>query len=434
MLAHLKETKTNIKLILIAAALLMLAVGVFVFAWKYQINMANAATANRSELNSKIQQLQTKINSYQQSIIETQKLSATLQNEITIYDSQIASLELQIEATKTQTEDMTLQVNELQTQIDRRKAEIEDNKVVLGELVRQIALLDNDSFIQIGLGTDNFSAFLDQVQYNRSISQQVYNLVAKIKDIKQKLETQQNDLKKSLDKLNELSQQLQISQETLNEQKTSKQQLLAQTKGNEKNYQKLLAATTSQQGKVEKELYDLDVAAGRRVGAPNISAKKGVLAWPMEGVVTQGYGNTGFTDLGYSFHNGIDIAAPAGQPIYAAADGIVDTCNSSNYAYGNWCSILHTVDSNSGPAQIVTLYGHMRSYVVSAGQVVKQGDLIGFEGNTGNTTRLLYGAASGFHVHFTIFARTGYTVTKGSYGDYLIPSGVTLNPFSFLGS
>jgi hypothetical protein len=188
------------------------------------------------------------------------------------------------------------------------------------------------------------------------------------------------------------------------------------------------------QGKVEKELYDLDVAAGRRVGAPNISAKKGVLAWPMEGVVTQGYGNTGFTDLGYTFHNGIDIAAPAGQPIYAAADGIVDTCNSSNYAYGNWCSILHTVDSNNGPVQIVSLYGHMRSYVVSAGQVVKQGDLIGFEGNTGNTTRLLYGAASGFHVHFTIFARSGYTVTKGSYGDYLIPSGVTLNPFSFLGS
>ena len=287
--------------------------------------------------------------------------------------------------------------------------------------------------MNIGLGSDNFSAFLDQIQYNRSVSQNVYSLVSKIKDIKAKLETQQADLKKSLEKLKELSTQLSIAEQALDEDRGAKASLLAQTKGSEKNYQNLLKSSQGEEDKIRKELYDLDNAARGRAGNPTISAKKGVLAWPMDGTVTQGYGNTGFTSLGYNFHNGLDLAAPAGKPIYAPADGTVANCNSSNFAYGNWCTIYHNVATNDGNRDIVTLFAHMRSYVVSPGQAVKMGDLIGYEGNTGNTTRLLYGPDRGYHLHFTVFDRKGYSVTKGAYGNYMVPSGVTYNPMSFLG-
>lgn len=424
------ETKTIIKLVFVTALIALFSGGILVLALKHS---AQAITNPRDDLNAKLQRLQQQINSYQRSIADTRKQGASLQNEINIFDNQIASLELQIDATNTQTEDTNLQITELQVQIDRRKVEIEENKVVLGELIRQISELDENSFLQIGLGTDNFSAFLDQVQYNRSISQQVYTLVAKIKEIKAKLETQQEDLKKSLEKLKELSEQLKIAEEALNNDRRDKAQLLAQTKGSEKNYQSLLSASNKEADQIQEELYDLDNAARGRAGNPNISAKKGVLAWPMDGIMTQGYGNTGFTSLGYNFHNGIDLAAPAGKPIYAAADGTVASCNSSNYAYGNWCTVYHTVATNDGTAEIVTLYAHMRSFKVVGGQAVKMGDLIGYEGNTGNTTRLIYGPDRGYHLHFTVFARKGYTVTKGKYGDYYVPSGVSLNPLSFLG-
>lgn len=424
------ETKTIFKIIFLAALIGLIIVGIFVFA----ANKLVFAQANqRDVLNDKIQKLQQQINAYQQSINQTRKQGASLQNEINIFDNQIASLELQIQANQTQTEDTNLQITELQTQIDRRKVEIEENRIILGSLVRQMAELDTNSFLNIGLGTDNFSAFLDQIQYNRSVQEQVYSLVSKIKEIKAKLETQQADLKKSLEKLKELSAQLKIAEEALSEDRSAKAALLAETKGVEKNYQTLLSASNKEQDKIQAELYNLDNAARGRAGNPTISAKKGVLAWPMDGVLTQGYGNTGFTSLGYNFHNGIDIAAPAGKPIYAAADGTVAHCDSSQSAYGNWCTIYHTVETNSGPRDIVTLYAHMRSYLISPGKVVKMGDLIGYEGNTGNTTRLLYGPERGYHLHFTVFDRKGYTVTKGAYGNYYVPSGANYNPLSFLG-
>lgn len=432
MLTAKLETKTIYKIIFLAALIGLISVGFFVFMALRSASTAEAITNPRDDLNNKLQKLQQQINSYQQSIASTRKQGASLQNEISIYDNQIASLELQIQATATQTEDTNLQITELQTQIDRRKVEIEENKKILGQLVVQLAELDDKSFLNIGLGTDNFSAFLDQIQYNRSITQQVYTLVSKIKEIKTKLEVQQEDLKKSLEKLKELATQLNIAEEALDQDRSSKEQLLAQTKGTEKNYQTLLKSSNAEQDKIQKELYDLDNAARGRAGNPTISAKKGVLGWPMDGVLTQGYGNTGFTALGYNFHNGLDLAAPAGKPIYAPADGTVAHCNSSQNAYGNWCTIYHTVETNGGSREIVSLLAHMRSYVVSPGQAVKLGDLIGYEGNTGNTTRLIYGPERGYHLHFSIFDRKGYTVTKGAYGNYMVPSGAPYNPISFL--
>jgi murein DD-endopeptidase MepM/ murein hydrolase activator NlpD len=80
----------------------------------------------------------------------------------------------------------------------------------------------------------------------------------------------------------------------------------------------------------------------------------------------------------------------------------------------------------------------MRSIGVRGGQVDRQGDLNGYEGNTGNTTRLIYGPDRGYHLHFTVFDAEGYRVTPGAYtsiyGHYSVPSGYTYNPLDFLGS
>ncbi len=440
------ETKIKKKITLIISSFGVIAAlaGLgFFYLWQTSFNdsfvtpaFAQSTSNDRDRLNLRLQQIKSQINSYQQQISQTKNQAATLQNEISIYDNQIKSLELQIEANDTQQQDTSLQISELEIQIERREKEIQDNRKILAELIVEMSKLDNNSFIKMSLGTDDFSSFLDEIQYVRNIQDQVYGLVSRIKEIKTKLEIQEQDLKVQLTKLESLKEELAISQESLSSERKNKEQLLAQTKGVERNYQQLLSASKNEQAKIYEEIDDLDSAARGRAGNKSISVSKGVFGWPMDGTLTQGYGNTGFTSLGYNFHNGLDIAAPAGQPIYAAADGTVATCDTGEAAYGNWCTIKHNIEAASGNRCVVSLYAHMRSIKVSRGQAVKRGDLVGYEGNTGNTTRLLYGPERGYHLHFTVFDCDGYTVTAGKYssvyGAYSVPSGVTYNPMNFL--
>ena len=92
-------------------------------------------------------------------------------------------------------------------------------------------------------------------------------------------------------------------------------------------------------------------------------------------------------------HAGIDFAAPAGTPIYAAASGYVQVAGWSSGGYGNYVVIYHgkMTDGNA----YSTLYGHMRSVATSAGKYVNQGDLIGYVGSTGNST--------GNHLHLEVW-------------------------------
>jgi murein DD-endopeptidase MepM/ murein hydrolase activator NlpD len=239
-----------------------------------------------------------------------------------------------------------------------------------------------------------------------------------------------------VEKLESLRDQALITQQALEAQRQGKNKLLVQTKGQEAAYRKLLATSQNQEADLQKEIEDLDNSIAAKLGKMTITPNKGDLAMPMKGVLTQGYGNTGFTSLGYSFHNGWDIAAPAGTPIYSAGNGTVVTCDTGEAAYGNWCAVKHPLETSSGKRTVVALYAHMRSFKVKAGQVLKQGDLIGYEGNTGNTTRLIRGEKYGYHLHLTFFDEKGFGIAKGTYqsvyGPYTVPYGYTYNPSLFL--
>ncbi len=100
----------------------------------------------------------------------------------------------------------------------------------------------------------------------------------------------------------------------------------------------------------------------------------------------------------YSFHNGVDLAAGTGTPIYATKSGKVTTAT-YNYAYGYYVVVNH-LDGYS------SLYGHMTHYTVSEGDYVERGEIIGYVGSTGYST--------GPHLHFTIYYN-GNTVNPMNY-------------------
>ena len=105
---------------------------------------------------------------------------------------------------------------------------------------------------------------------------------------------------------------------------------------------------------------------------------------PVSGIITSRFGNR--ESIRSSGHTGLDIAAPAGTPIKAAADGTVLFAGYSG-GYG------YVVKLNNGNG-VQTYYGHCSKLYVSTGEKVKAGDVIAAVGSTGNST--------GNHLHFEV--------------------------------
>lgn len=88
------------------------------------------------------------------------------------------------------------------------------------------------------------------------------------------------------------------------------------------------------------------------------------------------------------FHPGLDFSAPQGTPIYATAEGTVQTAGNLGNGYGNHIVIQHGYSYS-------TLYGHMSRIKAKRGQRVKRGEVIGYVGSTGKST--------GSHLHYEVF-------------------------------
>lgn len=119
------------------------------------------------------------------------------------------------------------------------------------------------------------------------------------------------------------------------------------------------------------------------------STATGSYTWPCPSCtyITSGYGNRIHPIFGTErWHSGIDIGAAAGATVIAADSGTVSVATYSS-SYGNYVMIYHSNGT-------YTLYAHMSSIAVTAGQSVTKGDTIGYVGSTGWST--------GPHLHFEI--------------------------------
>jgi len=111
--------------------------------------------------------------------------------------------------------------------------------------------------------------------------------------------------------------------------------------------------------------------------------------WPAKGWLTGRFGGRSDPFTGENeFHQGLDISASKGQPVYATADGSVQSA-AYDGEYGNLIVLKHDFG-------MTTRYGHLSAFKVKRGQTVKRGDVIGYVGSTGRAT--------GAHLHYEILA------------------------------
>lgn len=159
----------------------------------------------------------------------------------------------------------------------------------------------------------------------------------------------------------------------------------------------------AESARIQAKLRAQALAAGAASRAPAAANSGGVLNHPVSGRITSPYGYRTHPIYGYySLHDGTDFGASCNSPLYATADGTIESSYWSD-VYGNRLLLNHGLVKGVG---LVSVYNHATRYVVREGQRVKRGQVIGYVGSTGWST--------GCHLHFTVLVN-GSTVNPANW-------------------
>lgn len=367
-----------------------------------------------------LKELEQKATQYKTSVSDAQKQQKTLKSKIADLNGQLSYLENQIDITATKIDQTSLFIKKLKLEIEDQEKKLKLKKVYIASAIQTINDFDNMAMLELMVSNPSLSDFFGQAEYIEILQTEIQKDLDYIQLLKSKLENRKGEQETKEDELQDLKGDLSAKKDIADSQKSEKENLLVKTKNQEKKYSTLLTETQKKRQGIQKDIYELEEKLKYTIDPSTIPATRpGLLDWPTQGRVSQGYGSTsqtGFINNVYNFHNGIDIANSIGTSIYAPRDGkVAATGNDGEYAYGKWIAIDH----ENG---LTTLYGHLSLQSVSTGQTIKKGQRIGYMGSTGFST--------GSHLHFTVYATNTFQTTNRWYG--LLPLGASINPYNYL--
>jgi murein DD-endopeptidase MepM/ murein hydrolase activator NlpD len=383
----------------------------------------------RDQVNEKIAGLRDQIaaDRYQEGVLSGEIASATAQIEsleadigalsarIAVLEGQLAEHRERLEALKALFAEQTADLNHLKRQYALAQRQLEERLVSLyqeGDEAQSLELL---------LRVQTLGDLLDQLEYFGDVGRQDQAIAAEIKELRNEMRAARERTKETKAKVAEATAALaqktaeQIAvrddlvaqQEALAAAREAKSNLLVGVRGERHEAEEDLGAMEAESAALGAQIREAEAAAAAAAAAEAAAAEAAAEAeaqaqgsssgggssnssggmvsssgfiWPVSGIVTSGYGMRWG-----SLHAGVDIAAPYGTPVQAAASGTVISAGSMG-GYGNIVVIVH----GNG---LATAYAHLSAIYVGGGSV-SQGQAIGAVGSTGHST--------GNHLHFEV--------------------------------
>ena len=382
----------------VAAACLLLSITVY--------PASAAGSTNMASLQNKLNKLSQSIDQHKKELSDAKKKESAakalaseltervgvIQDQITILRGQIATVQNSIGQTEQKITEKEGQIADKETEIQGQWSDFKKHMAAMQELRDggSIAMLSavNDLYELLTFNEvmqdisvkdteimDNMKAAKASLEADRAVLE---NQRAELQSQKAELDAQNSVMKSKQSELN-----TSISAAKMSAADAKKAQAAAQAaiESDEMNYEA-----------VKKEIQKLISTAS--TAQPSLSFTGFICPLKSYSRVSSEYGWRKNPVSGVNrLHAGIDLAAGGGTPIYAAASGYVQVAGWSSGGYGNYVIIYHgkMTDGNT----YTTLYGHMRSVATTAGKYVKQGELIGYVGSTGNST--------GNHLHLEVW-------------------------------
>lgn len=314
----------------------------------------------------------------------TNDLSA-LQKQISLLDSQIEAQQDEIDAQEELLTELTQMIADKTIELEESERQQAEQYDQLRSRLRYMVEHGTTSSLSILLSSDSFSDFLNRYEIIRQISLRDENLFEQLKAIRDKVLTEKQELEDTKKEAEDTKLQMEANKAELEAQMEAKRKQMENIQLAQKNVKDAYAAMIE----TEDELMAQYKKAAAEYAAQSTYVG-GTFMWPLpagNNVVTCKYGMRTHPITGKrKLHTGVDLRAATGTKVYAANKGTVTTSGYSS-AWGNYIIISHG-------GGITTLYAHLSKRSVSKDDKVKQGDIIGYSGNTGYSTAP--------HLHFEI--------------------------------
>ena len=332
------------------------------------------------------------------SIVATKTQIARLLAQERALQSQVAALDAQLRAVQIDQETAKLvelgkEVDQAKLQLAEKEAELAQHIAAFGDRMRIMYKSGQVNGLELIFSAANFTDLLNRAFFFNDIVREDRRQLAELQRERAAIEAMKADLEAKQ------AQQAQVVKQ-IQDQKAQLQAVRDQRAASEAQIAAIEAQFRQQLAEMEAQRAALQAQIAALVSESFRARSSGRWKWPIDGVITQGFGCTSYPFEPYDpscptlhFHSGIDIATDYGTPVHASDGGIVhDYTMGCSYGgglcgYGHYVVIVHA-------GGFISLYGHLSSYAVADGTQVDKDTVIGYEGSTGNST--------GPHLHFEI--------------------------------
>ena len=313
-------------------------------------------------------------------------------------DQEMTLLNSKIETTNAQISAYSQLIADTQEELEDAQEELAQLSQAHRERVRVMEEEGELSYWEVIFQANSFTDLLDRITMIEEINAADRRRIEQMRIAADIVTATQMNLETEKESLEETRSQLAVDEEALEKKRAESDTLLLELEKKAEEFELLLEESEALQDELMQEIAakEKDLKEAKHDEYLAKLAKEGdnppsnsTWTTPVSGYrLTSAFGMRKHPVLGVvRMHNGVDMACAQGTPIYATRAGKVTRTAYQAGGAGNYVSINHLDGFSS-------IYMHMTHYVVSAGQEVSQGQLIGYVGSTGIST--------GPHLHFGI--------------------------------
>ena len=355
--------------------------------------------AEDEDLTNQLDSIQQQMNQQNAAKADAETVIGSVSEQLRQIEEQLRQATAELSTIKEQRVAVENDITLNERQLAEAQKRLEGREAVFYKRVRDIYINGRLSYIDVVIGSKDFSDFANRLEVLKRIIDSDIMLIGEIKKERAQIEEHKQKLESDRAKMVELEKAALAKQAEIEQKKAERNVVLQKAQNDRATAMQAIEELNASSAQVSAMLKERQAARAAAAAAAQSSGGQGAsdnwvqgtgqLGWPVSGEITSPYGYRVHPIYGTTiYHSGIDIGVDEGTPVHAADGGVVVW---SGWMGGYGYAVV--IDHGNG---LSTLYGHNSELAVDEGQSVAKGQVISYAGSTGNST--------GPHVHFEVRA------------------------------